>query len=340
MTRYDRLRGGLDERGCDCAILVGPSHAVHLASYNRYLSSATAVVVGSDGMRTVVVPRYELAAAEEHARADAVVAYGSDDFLDFDPLPKLVDACRGLCAGQLGVAGIALEDAVPVDDLVASVRRVKDEDELAAVARAVELSLGAQRRVAEGAAEGLNEIELFTAAHAWAQNAALEPVELVGDVFCGARTAAVASPVEVPGPFTGDPVLADLAFRVGGYWGDTTRTTIVGDHAEAAEAVEAITSILADSGCALRPGIRACDVFAGMREQILGRFPEGVFAHHGGHGIGIDCGEDPQLIPTEPAELEAGMIFAVEPAVYFPGRFGVRVEDVYAVTGEGGVRVG
>src|SRR6202011_4875206 len=115
---------------------------------------------------------------------------------------------------------------------------------------------------------------------------------------------------------------------------------IVGDNQEVAEVVETITSILAETGGALLPGMRACDVFEGMRARILGRFPEGVFAHHGGHGIGIDVGEDPQLIPNEPMPLEAGMVFAIEPAVYSPGRFGVRVEDVYAVTPDGGVRVG
>src|SRR5207247_1868702 len=89
----------------------------------------------------------------------------------------------------------------------------------------------------------------------------LEPVEFVGDVFCGARTAAVASPVEVPGPHTGDPMLADLAFRVRGYWGDTTRTTVVGEHAEASEAVEAIAAILAETGDALGSGVRVEDVY-------------------------------------------------------------------------------
>jgi Xaa-Pro aminopeptidase len=338
LTRYERLRRGLDERGCDCAILVGPSHAVHLASYSRYLSSATAVVVADDGRRMLVVPRYELAAAEEHAGADAVIAYGSDDFLDFDPLPKLLAACRGLCRGRLAVAGAALEDAQPIDDLAATVRRVKDEDELAAIGRAVEVSLGAQRLVTERAAEGLTELELFTDAFAWAQNEAREPIDFVGDVFCGPRTAAVASPVEVPGPHTGDPVLADLALRTGGYWGDTTRTTTSSD-GETAEVIAQITSVLAEAGGALRPGLRASDVFQRVREAILERFPDGLFHHHAGHGIGIDVAEDPQLIPTEPMELEAGMVFAVEPAVYFPGRFGVRVEDVYAVTEEGGVRV-
>jgi Xaa-Pro aminopeptidase len=338
LTRHERLRRGLAERGCTCAVLVGPEHAVHLASYSRYLSGATAVVLAEDGTTTLVVPRYELEAAFGHA--DAVVAYGDEGFLDFDPLPKLVAACRELCSGPIGAAGAAVEDAVPIDDLVAEVRRVKDEDEVAAISRAVDVTLGAQRRVAELAAEGLTELELFTAAHAWAQNAAGEPIELVGDVFCGTRTAAVASPVEVPGPFTGDPVLSDLAFRAGGYWGDTTRTTVLGDDAQVRESVDAIASILAESGRGLRPGLRACDVFERMRAEILGRLPDGSFAHHAGHGIGIAVAEDPQLIPTEPMELVEGMVFAVEPGVYFPGRFGVRVEDVFAVTEDGGVRLG
>jgi Xaa-Pro aminopeptidase len=104
--------------------------------------------------------------------------------------------------------------------------------------------------------------------------------------------------------------------------------------------IEEITSILAESGRALLPGVRACDVFERMRSRILSRFPGGVFAHHGGHGIGIEVAESPQLIPSEEMPLESGAILAVEPAVYFPGRFGVRVEDVYAVTPDGGVRIG
>jgi Xaa-Pro aminopeptidase len=135
-------------------------------------------------------------------------------------------------------------------------------------------------------------------------------------------------------------VLADIAVRHRGYWGDTTRTTVLAANPEVAGVVEGITSVLAESGRRLRPGVRASEVFERMHAAILDRFPDGTFAHHAGHGIGLAVAEDPQLIPTQPMELEAGMVFAVEPGVYFPGRFGVRVEDVYAVTDGGGVRVG
>jgi Xaa-Pro dipeptidase len=303
------------------------------------------VVVGEDGRRTLVVPAYELVAAEEHARADEIVGYGDGGFLDFRPLATLVPTCARLCGGRIGVAGAdpgLFGDAVGIEDLAAHVRRVKDEDELAAVARSVQLTLGAQQQVAAGAAQDQSEIELTTAALAWAQTAALEPIEFVGAVLCGSRTAAVTPPVEVPGPrraAAGEPVLSDVAVRACGYWGDTTRTTVVGENREVSDVVDTIASILVESGEALRAGMRADDIFERMRGAILDRFPTGVFAHHGGHGIGIDVGEDPQLIPTEPMELEAGMVLALEPAVYFRGRFGVRIEDLYAVTEQGGVRL-
>jgi Xaa-Pro aminopeptidase len=77
-----------------------------------------------------------------------------------------------------------------------------------------------------------------------------------------------------------------------------------------------------------------------MRNEILSLFPNGVFAHHGGHGIGIDVAEHPQLLPDETATIQEGMVLAIEPGVYFPGRFGVRVEDVYAVGNTQGSRLG
>ena len=185
----------------------------------------------------------------------------------------------------------------------------------------------------------MSEIELCSAAHARAQNAAGAPIEFISVVASGAHTAAVSSPVYVPGPrrvAEGEPVLADLVVRCRGYWGDTTRTWVSGKHPVVEEVRDAITAILHEIGGRLRPGQSAVEVFEETRRAILARFPDGSFPHHAGHGIGIDVAEGPQLIPTEAMRLEAGMVLAIEPGVYFPGRFGVRVEDMYVVTENGG----
>jgi Xaa-Pro aminopeptidase len=332
--RHRRVREALDQRGVDYGVFTGPVHAVHLAGYSRYLSFSTAVVVAPDGTRTLVVPRPELAAAEASSDADTIVDYGNDDFLDLDWRPKLDAACRSLCSG--------LAAGADVEELAASVRRVKDDDELALIDHAVRLSLMAQERVAAGVAEG-SEIELTSLAHAAAQEEAGEPIEFIGYALSGPRTAEASSPVAVPGrrrAVAGEPVLADIAVRAGGYWGDTTRTTVVGESAEVEAVVADVTEILGRIGASLRPGLRASEIFERMQAEIQERFPGVVMTHHGGHGIGVEVGEDPQLLPSVTTELEAGMVLAVEPAVYFPGRFGVRVEDDYVVTESGGRRLG
>ena len=346
LPRQQRLLDGLAERGCSSAILVGSAHAIHLTGYCRYLGGPAAVVVDADAKRTLVVPRYELGAAEETAEAEVAVGYGASDFLDFDPLPKLVAACLAhVGKGRVGLAGDAeissgsIPDRVRVDDLVAEVRACKDADETAKIARSYELALTAQRAVCELLEEGASEIELSSAAYAAAQNAAGQPIELISFIASGPNSALVSSPVCVPGGRRvgeGEPVLADLAVRCAGYWGDTTRTSIRGANPRVAEVRDAIAAIVPRLARLLRPGVRAHEIFEAAAEEILSRFPDGSFPHHAGHGIGIAVAEELQLVPTDDTPLESGMVLAIEPGVYFPGRFGVRVEDMYVVTEDGG----
>jgi Xaa-Pro aminopeptidase len=76
-----------------------------------------------------------------------------------------------------------------------------------------------------------------------------------------------------------------------------------------------------------------------MQRQIAESFPGGEFPHHGGHGVGLGSFEDPHVIPTDETPFEAGMVLALEPGVYFQGRYGARVEELYLVTDGGGVEL-
>jgi Xaa-Pro dipeptidase len=348
--RIERLRAGLELEGCAAAVLVGGDHAAHLCGYSRYLSALTAVVIDENGRSTLVVPAFEATAAREVGHADAVVAYGGIDFLDFDPLPKLAAACAELLPpGRVGVASSAVvRDAIAeaaraetadIGSVVESVRRVKDRDELECLAESYRLALVGQDAVLAAARAGATEIEVFSAAQAAAQVASGGPIEFIAGVGAGRSTAGVAPPVVVPGRQViqdGDAILADVAVRHRGYWGDTTRSTVVGANAEVQAVIGEIGTILCEVAARFVPGTPVRALHAFMREQIGARYPHGLFPHHGGHGIGVGVGEDPQIIPSEESVIEAGMVFAVEPGVYFPGRFGVRVEDMYVVTDRGG----
>ena len=68
-------------------------------------------------------------------------------------------------------------------------------------------------------------------------------------------------------------------------------------------------------------------------------FPGAGFPHHGGHGLGLSSFEGPHIIPADDTVLESGMIMAVEPGAYYPGRWGIRWENEYLVTDKGGVEL-
>lgn len=349
LGRVERLRRELARLDCAAAVALGPLHAAHLTGYDRYLSELggfVGVIVGADGRRTLVVPRPEVAAAEADSDADAVHGYGPADLLELDLALPLARACAELAGpGRLGLAGpaglaaaVAAERAatVPLDDLLSGLRRRKDADELARIAGAVELAMTAQAVIEAGVAAGRSEIELFGAAQSAAQEAAGRPVGWIATVASGPRSALVSPPFCVPGrdrPAAGEPLLADVAVRHRGYWGDTART--YGGDAEVAELRAGLETVREDAAAAARPGLPAAELFARMREAIAERFPGTALPHHGGHGIGVEVGETPQLLPDEPAALEEGMVIAIEPGAYRPERFGVRVERTYVVGAAG-----
>lgn len=353
-SRLARVTDAIRAAGCDSVVAVGRGHAVHLCSYVRYFSGPTAVVVDAEGRRTLVVPAYELEAAGEGADAEAVIPYGRQTLgLELDPFPALVAACAKAAGG--GVIGTADEipgvaaavataaSATAVDLSVAlhDVRLRKDEHELGWVARSFAHALAGQAAVERETRVGAREIDLFTSAHAEGQRLAGRPVEFVSDMLGGARSAMVGCPIGVASERaleSGDVLVSDVAIG-DGYWGDSARTFVVGAHPEAMEARTFLEELRANLADMLRPGTVCQDVFNEAESAIARAYPEGEFRHHAGHGVGVTVFEDPHLIPGDRTVLDTGMTLALEPGVYFPGRFGVRVENLYLVTPQGGVVV-
>jgi Xaa-Pro aminopeptidase len=342
----------------DCTVVFGTDNVNHLCGYWRYFGGPSALVVGRDGERTLVVMLDEARIASELTSADEVIGFGERGFgIDLDPVAGLIASVAAVpvvaSARRIGVSSelpgvdVRFSDAVSAEvadagDILYRLRLIKDEDELEKILTSYELCWLGHQAIAEGARPGTQEIELYTAAQSAAQIASGGPIEFVCDLLSGPNAAEVCCPIHVAGRRAaeeGDAIVADVVVRSNGYWGDSAETHIAGSNDEVSAARGELLAILDGAGAQLVPGAKGSDVFRDMKERILSTFPGGEFPHHGGHALGLTGFEDPHIIPSDVTPFEPWMVLAVEPGVYFPGRYGARVENVFIVTPDGGVEL-
>ncbi|GAB2737224.1 aminopeptidase P family protein [Amycolatopsis magusensis] len=138
----------------------------------------------------------------------------------------------------------------------------------------------------------------------------------------------------------GDAVVLDFGGLMRGYGSDTSRTVTVGDPGPEVRRVhEIVRTAQQEAFEAVRPGV-PCGHIDRVAREVIGDAGYGDrFIHRTGHGIGVSTHEPPYLVPGAEQPLEPGMCFSIEPGIYLPGRFGVRIEDIVAVTGDGGRRL-
>jgi D-alanyl-D-alanine dipeptidase len=138
----------------------------------------------------------------------------------------------------------------------------------------------------------------------------------------------------------GDMVVLDFGGLKDGYGSDTTRTVHVGEPTEEERRIHDIVRAAQEAGFrAVRPGVACQEVDRAARAVITDAGYGEYFIHRTGHGIGVTTHEPPYMIEGEEQPLVPGMCFSVEPGIYLPGRFGVRIEDIVTVTEDGGRRL-
>jgi len=134
----------------------------------------------------------------------------------------------------------------------------------------------------------------------------------------------------------GDAVVMDIGGRIDGFPSDITRMAVVGRPPEGYGQVHAIVERAVTAALkAVKPGALARDVDAAARQVITEAGYGEYFVHRTGHGMGIGGHEEPYITATSDIVLGEGMVFTIEPGIYIPGRFGIRLEDVVVVRADG-----
>jgi Xaa-Pro aminopeptidase len=124
------------------------------------------------------------------------------------------------------------------------------------------------------------------------------------------------------------PLLTDFGCAVGGYHSDTTRVHLPADAGEAAEAYAIVRAAHDAVIAGLEPGLPCHEADRLARDVIEAAGYGERFIHRTGHGVGLEIHEEPYLRPGNPARLQVGHVFSVEPGIYVPGEFGVRYENL------------
>jgi len=249
-----------------------------------------------------------------------------------------IEAEHFTVAGKKGLtrllpSGVRLKDSPAV---VERFRMVKDEDELNRIRAAVALGAKLFDRALEVIRPGVKESEVAADMELAARRGGAEEMSFPTIIASGARSALphgrASNQAIAPGGF----VVCDFGVILSGYCSDQTRTVWVGAVAEdARQAYEAVKGAQQAAIEAVRPGIAVGEVDAAARKVLrkagLGRY----FTHSTGHGVGLEIHETPRVADGQKEVLQPGMVITIEPGVYFPGKWGVRIEDMVAVTAGG-----
>jgi Xaa-Pro aminopeptidase len=220
--------------------------------------------------------------------------------------------------------------------IVEGLRAVKEPEEIERIRAATVLADAAFERLIREGLVGRTERELATALEFDMRQRGAQRPSFETIVAAGPHGALPhAQPREVPIK-AGQLVVIDWGAELDGYCSDCTRTVATGDPgSEAREAYELVLEAQLAGLAAVRAGEggRAVDSVA---RAIIAEAGHGEHFGHGlGHGVGREVHEAPRLSQRSEDELGAGNVVTVEPGVYLPGRFGVRIEDLVAVTDEG-----
>lgn len=336
------LAGLVITPGYDLRYLVG--------SRAQTLERFTALVLPASGDPTVVVPRLELPSLKGSAIAELGVAVR--DWVDGDDPYQLVGAALGGAESATAVTDsmpalhlLPLADVLGIlpilaTDVMRELRMVKEECEIDALRKAGAAIDRVHARVPEFLVPGRTEADVAAD---------------IAEAIVAEGHSEVAFIIVGSGPHSADPHhgYSDRELQVGdivvvdiggayepGYHSDSTRTYSIGDpKTEVAQQYSVLQRAQRAAVDAVRPGVTAEQVDAAAREVLADAGLAEVFVHRTGHGIGLSVHEEPYIVAGNDLPLAAGMAFSIEPGIYFPGRWGARIEDIVVVTEDGAMSV-
>jgi Xaa-Pro aminopeptidase len=346
-ARMAHVRARMEELQVDVLCCSIGADLPYLIGYEAMpLERLTMLVLPRDDRAVLIVPRLEAPRVEEDPSVFALEPWEETD----DPIARVagyVGAARTVAIGDQTWARVVLglQALLPrarfcsANEVVGPLRAVKDAEEverLQQAARAVDdiaASLRDRRFI------GRSELEIHR-----------DIVELMLDSGHERANFAIvgsgpnsASAHHEPGARVvekGDVVLCDFGGTMRGYCSDITRMYVAGEPTSEVRDLYGVLAVAQETAVrGARVGSSCEAVDAAARDVLSHAGLAEMFVHRTGHGIGMDAHEDPYVVQGNATPLEPGNAFSVEPGIYLPGRFGLRLEDIVVASSVGPVRL-
>lgn len=315
----------------------------------QLLESAGSLVIGPEQSVLLTDSRFTLE-AQSQAPDFRVRTYKSDFLKDFSETAASLNLKTlgfELNSLPLGIYRKARKrllrmsprvNLFPVQDAVEGMREIKDPWEMELLKTAAEKISTIMEELARQIRPGMTEEAVAWSLHGLAREAGTEGLSFPPIVASGPNGAL---PHAVPGGRTlreGEPIVVDAGVKVQGYCSDMTRTLFLGEPAPPFREVYGIVRRAQQNAIqTIQPGIGSAEVDAAARDWIEDAGFGEYFGHGLGHGVGLAVHEAPRVGPRKPSKLARGMVFTIEPGIYLPGKGGVRLEEMVALTDTGPV---
>jgi Xaa-Pro aminopeptidase len=235
--------------------------------------------------------------------------------------------------GALLPKHVRMREAPP---LVERARVIKDEDEISLIRQAVETGAGLFDTALATIRPGVREMEVAAKMEYAAREAGAEGMSFETIVASGQRSALPHGRASSAPVATGGFVVCDFGVILHGYCSDRTRTVYVGSATEEARRTYgAVLEAQLAAIDAVQPGVSVGSVDQAARKVLRKNGLAKYFTHSTGHGVGLEIHEAPRVAKGQPELLRPGMVLTIEPGVYLPGKWGVRIEDMVVVTEHG-----
>ncbi|MHA1159107.1 MAG: M24 family metallopeptidase [Alphaproteobacteria bacterium] len=343
--RLSALRARMRETDTDLIALGPGAHMQWLVGFHPHADERPSMLLVGQESEAFLMPALNAEGSREHtdiAFHTWADADGPDDALTAVLAATGASGAKRVVVDETMRADFALLvlDHLPGathafgDRTVGALRMRKDDDEVRQLKESAAIADRAMLAGFAAITPGISEIEIANVIRGHFSSEGAQPIfSIVGAGPNGAFPHHQTGETRLR---TGDALVIDVRAGKGQVPSDITRMAIVVTPPEGYQAVhDVVEAAVRAALAAARPGVMAKEVDAAARDVITEAGYGEYFVHRTGHGLGIEVHEPPYLTSTSEAILDTGMVFSIEPGIYLPGRFGIRLEEIVVLRDSG-----